>query len=273
MKKVLAELHELINELEDNGLTAEASSLQEVFVRVALEADTKDDLANDVAGLLKRHPAAKVIAELAKQMAGGDDTKTMSFAYGEEPADVIINEFVDQAKRNELYDPSLLKMMNDRLEFNGHPTLTKEEFLAKVNSSDTNVSEFAFGDDEPTEPNTGDNAEPRKWQPARWKPWPREALIDQFVEAKVVAPNGNWGRQAFEILNRELDKARNVDPLSYDPITLAEFNKLVEERRMNPPQPDLTDPREQVLQDFKKESKERNEWYEKNYPWSTGSRF
>ena len=31
MKKVLAELHQLINSLEDHGLTAEASSLQEVF--------------------------------------------------------------------------------------------------------------------------------------------------------------------------------------------------------------------------------------------------
>lgn len=81
MKKVLAELHELINELEDNGLTAEASSLQEVFVRVAQEADTKDDLANAVENVLEKHSAPKVIAELAKQMAGGDDTKTMSFAY------------------------------------------------------------------------------------------------------------------------------------------------------------------------------------------------
>lgn len=271
MKKVLAELHELINNLEDHGLIAEASTLQEVFVRVAQEADTKDDLKNDVKNILKSHSAPEVIAELAKQMAGGDDTKTMSFAYGEEPADVIIDNFVDQAKRNELYDPSILKMMNDRLDFNGHPTLTKEEFLAKVNSSDTNVSEFAYGD-APTEPNTGDNA-PRKWEPARWKPWPRQTLIDQFVEAKVVEPNGNWGRQAFEILNRELDKARKVDPLSYDPITLEEFNKLVEERRMNPPQPDLTDPREQVLQDFRREMKDMNEYYAKNLPWSTGSRF
>ena len=39
MKKVLAELHELINDFEDKGLTAEASSLQDVFVRVAQEAD------------------------------------------------------------------------------------------------------------------------------------------------------------------------------------------------------------------------------------------
>jgi hypothetical protein len=84
MKKVLAELHELINELEDNGLTAEASSLQEVFVRVAQEADVKDDLANDVENVLKSHTAAEVLAEIAKQMAGGDDIKTMSFAYDDE---------------------------------------------------------------------------------------------------------------------------------------------------------------------------------------------
>jgi hypothetical protein len=93
MKTVLAELHELINDLEDQGLTAEASTLQEVFVRVAEEADMDemeepaddDDLANDVAGLLKSHPAAKVLAEIAKQMGGEGASdasdETSSFAY------------------------------------------------------------------------------------------------------------------------------------------------------------------------------------------------
>jgi hypothetical protein len=93
MKTVLAELHELINDLEDQGLTAEASTLQEVFVRVAQEADMDemeeptedDDLANDVAGLLKSHSASEVLAEIAKQMGGGDaaDTsdETSSYAY------------------------------------------------------------------------------------------------------------------------------------------------------------------------------------------------
>jgi hypothetical protein len=98
MKTVLAELHELINDLEDQGLTAEAASLQEVFVRVAQEADmdemaeptADDDLANDVAGLLKSHSAAEVLAEIAKQMGGAEeapaaDTETMSFAFGNEP--------------------------------------------------------------------------------------------------------------------------------------------------------------------------------------------
>ena len=98
MKTVLAELHELINDLEDQGLTAEASSLQEVFVRVAEEADMDemaepaetDDLSNDVAGLLKSHSAAEVLTEIAKQMSGAEeapaaDTETMSFAFGDEP--------------------------------------------------------------------------------------------------------------------------------------------------------------------------------------------
>lgn len=194
MKKVLAELHELINNLEDHGLIAEASTLQEVFVRVAQEADTKDDLKNDVENILKSHSAPQVIAELAKQMAGGDDTKTMSFAYGDEPADVIINEFVDQAKRNELYDPSILDMMNKRLEFNGHSALTKEEFLAKVNSSDTNVSEFAFGDESDSNANG-----------TKMVPYPKQT----------------------------------------------------------------PEHREQVLEDFKKKMVEMNEYYDKNYPWTT----
>jgi len=90
MKTVLAELHELINDLEDQGLIAEASTLQEVFVRVAEEADMDemeeptegDDLANDVAGILKSHSASEVLAEIAKQMGGKDSAdETSSFAY------------------------------------------------------------------------------------------------------------------------------------------------------------------------------------------------
>jgi hypothetical protein len=97
MKTVLAELHELINDLEDQGLIAEASTLQEVFVRVAEEADMDemeepadegDDLANDVAGLLKSHSAAEVLSEIAKQMGGAEEapeTQTMSYDMGGEP--------------------------------------------------------------------------------------------------------------------------------------------------------------------------------------------
>jgi hypothetical protein len=149
MKKVLAELHQLINSLEDHGLTAEASSLQEVFVRVAQKTDP-NDLSEKVTDLLGKYSAPELIAALAEQMEG-KDTKTMSFAFGEEPRDVIINEFVDQAKNKDMRQDDAYFMMNQRLQFNGHPTLTKKEFDAKVNSSGTNVSEFAFGD----EPDSG----------------------------------------------------------------------------------------------------------------------
>jgi hypothetical protein len=156
MKKVLAELHELINDLEDQGLTAEASSLQEVFVRVAQEADL-NDLSEKVTDLLGKYSAPELIAALAEQI-DSKDTKTMSFAfgdeqagYGNEPKDVIINEFVDQAKNKDMRQDDAYFMMNQRLQFNGHPSLTKQEFDAKVNSSGTNVSEFAFGD----EPDSG----------------------------------------------------------------------------------------------------------------------
>jgi hypothetical protein len=77
----------------------------------------------------------------------GKDTKTMSFAFGEEPRDVIVNEFVDQAKNKDMRQDDAYFMMNQRLQFNKHPTLTKKEFDAKVNSSGTNVSEYAFGDE------------------------------------------------------------------------------------------------------------------------------
>ena len=152
MKKVLAELHQLINSLEDHGLAAEASSLQEVFVRVAQEADL-NDLSEKVTDLLGKYSAPELIAALAEQMEG-KDTKTMSFAFGEEPRDVIVNEFVDQAKNKDMRQDDAYFMMNQRLQFNGHPTLTKKEFDAKVNSSGTNISEFAFGD----EPDSGAGA-------------------------------------------------------------------------------------------------------------------
>jgi hypothetical protein len=158
MKKVLAELHQLINSLEDHGLTAEASSLQEVFVRVAQKADP-NDLSEKVTDLLGKYSAPELIAALAEQM-DSKDTKTMSFAFGDEPAgygneskDVIVNEFVDQAKNKDMRQDDAYFMMNQRLQFNGHPTLTKQEFDAKVNSSDTNVSEFAFGDEPEMNPN------------------------------------------------------------------------------------------------------------------------
>jgi uncharacterized protein (DUF2267 family) len=135
MKTVLAELHELINDLEDQGLIAEASTLQEVFVRVAEEADMDemeeptegDDLANDVAGLLKSHSASEVLAEIAKQMGGTDSAdETSSFAYyGGNRDDLeevavgddnnmtrreIVQDFIDQyMKSNGTLNPNQLR--------------------------------------------------------------------------------------------------------------------------------------------------------------------
>jgi hypothetical protein len=140
MKQVLAELHSLISDLEDQGLTVEASSLQEVFVRVAQEAET-DDLANDVKAILESHPVAEVIAEIAKQMDSGaeKDSETSSFAYGDEPGvqepkayrepkHVIVNEFVDQAIKRNMSQDDAYFMMNQRLKTNGHNTLSKNDF-------------------------------------------------------------------------------------------------------------------------------------------------
>ena len=124
MKNVLAELHELINDLEDQGLTAEASSLQEVFVRVAEEADmdemakpAEDGLSNGVADLLESHSAAEVLTEIAKQMGGAEeapatDTETMSFAFGDEPEmsrDDIVRKYSSMYLRsNGMMDPNEL---------------------------------------------------------------------------------------------------------------------------------------------------------------------
>lgn len=85
MKNVLADLHNLISELEDSGLTAEASTLQNVFIKVAEDMGDEDmgtgegDLANDVAALLESHSLSDVLMELAKQSEGGDNTSEMAF--------------------------------------------------------------------------------------------------------------------------------------------------------------------------------------------------
>ena len=171
MKNVLAELHELINDLEDQGLTAEASSLQEVFVRVAQEADMEemaepaedDDLSNDVAGLLKSHSAAEVLAEIAKQMGGAEeapasDTETMSFAFGDEPGvddakanrmkmyQDITEDYASAANRKDGTAQDLFMQMNEELKSNGFPTmfpgafnglrqqLASPDYFAKMNA-------------------------------------------------------------------------------------------------------------------------------------------
>jgi len=89
MKNVLADLHNLISELEDSGLTAEASTLQNVFIKVAEDMGDEDmgtgegDLANDVAALLESHSLSDVLMELAKQSEGGDNISEM--ASGDNP--------------------------------------------------------------------------------------------------------------------------------------------------------------------------------------------
>ena len=144
MKTVLAELHELINDLEDQGLIAEASTLQEVFVRVAEDADMDtmeepaegDGLSDGVADLLKDHSAAEVLTEIAKQMGGAEeapatDTETMSFAFGDKPG--MSTPKLDYQKRKEIVDNytsaavrkdgttmvDLFNQMNDELADNG----------------------------------------------------------------------------------------------------------------------------------------------------------
>lgn len=228
MKKVLAELHQLINSLEDHGLTAEASSLQEVFVRVAQKADP-NDLSEKVTDLLGKYSAPELIAALAEQM-DSKDTKTMSFAFGEEPRDVIVNEFVDQAKNKDMRQDDAYFMMNQRLQFNGHPTLTKQEFDAKVNSSGTNISEFAFGDEPdgtepvqrgrvPNKPTFWRTPEPESQQTAPVVS--RESVISSYVLTAFNDKYGPNGRNAYTNLSEELAK------LGYPPLSKEDFDNLV----------------------------------------------
>ena len=228
MKKVLAELHELINDLEDQGLTAEASSLQEVFVRVAQEADP-NDLSEKVTDLLGKYSAPELIAALAEQMEG-KDTKTMSFAFGEEPRDVIVNEFVDQAKNKAMRQDDAYFMMNQRLQFNGHPTLTKKEFDAKVNSSGTNVSEYAFGDEpDGTEASGLDEETERQNIISSWK---------KHVDAGNMS-KGSAARMATQQLRMKFPNAKlitetEIAPLRFNEKPFRDEPGVAEQDGLNP---------------------------------------
>jgi uncharacterized membrane-anchored protein YjiN (DUF445 family) len=92
-RQILASLNNIANTLDRSGFNREADTITKVMVKLA-EEETE--------------------------------------SYGKEPAKKIIDDFVDQAKRNERYDPSILKMMNDRLEFNGHERMSEKKFKEMI---------------------------------------------------------------------------------------------------------------------------------------------
>ena len=92
-RQILASLNNIANTLDHSGFNREADTITKVMVKLA-EEETE--------------------------------------SYGNEPAKKIIDDFVDQAKRNERYDPNILKMMNDRLEFNKHETMSEEKFRKMI---------------------------------------------------------------------------------------------------------------------------------------------
>jgi len=96
-RQILASLNNIANTLDNSGFNREADTITKVMVKLA-EEETE--------------------------------------SYGNEPAKKIIDDFVDQAKRNERYDPSILKMMNDRLEFNGHERMSEKKFMEMIEEAE-----------------------------------------------------------------------------------------------------------------------------------------
>jgi hypothetical protein len=269
MKQVLAELHSLINDLEDQGLTVEASSLQEVFVRVAQEADEdmddhEGDLPKMVADVLAKHSVPEVIAEIANQMEDDkEDTQTMSFSvgdesggYGNEPKDQIINEFVTQVKRKENTPVDAYKMMNDRLRFNGHDTMGYNDFL---NLTEPKTSSFAFGD------------EPGVQEPKTYRE-PKHVIVNEFVD-QAIKKNMNQD-DAYFMMNQRLNTN------GHNTLSKKDFDEMVENKSiMNPngtirqdvlPFPKQTKKHRQgVLEESERQIKEMNEFYAKHQPYPT----
>jgi hypothetical protein len=96
-RQILASLNNIANTLDHSGFNREADTITKVMVKLA-EEETE--------------------------------------SYGNEPDKKIIDDFVDQAKRNERYDPSILKMMNDRLEFNGHERMSEKKFMEMIEEAE-----------------------------------------------------------------------------------------------------------------------------------------
>ena len=103
-RQIIASLNNIANTLDNSGFNREADIVTNVMVKLA-EEETE--------------------------------------SYGKEPAKKIIDDFVDQAKRNERYDASILKMMNDRLEFNGHERMSEKKFKEMIGKNkEANSTEF-----------------------------------------------------------------------------------------------------------------------------------
>ena len=190
MKKVLAELHQLINSLEDHGLTAEASSLQEVFVRVAQKADP-NDLSEKVTDLLGKYSAPELIAALAEQM-DSKDTKTMSFAYGDKPDEFTESERQLGTEKNPLYKG----VEGPNRMWKGHPI--------------SEISRWNL---------------PRQDEPAPYQQTApvvsRESVISSYVLTAYNDKYGPKGRNAYTNLSDELNT------LKYDPLSKEDFDNLV----------------------------------------------
>jgi hypothetical protein len=92
-RQIISSLNNIADTLDNSGFNREADTITKVMVKLA-EEETE--------------------------------------SYGKEPAKKIIDDFVDQAKRNERYDASILKMMNDRLEFNGHERMSEKKFKEMI---------------------------------------------------------------------------------------------------------------------------------------------
>ena len=258
MKKVLAELHELINELEDNGLIAEASSLQEVFVRVAQEADVKDDLANDVENVLKSHSAAEVLAEIAKQMASESepesDTQTMSFAY--EGPEFTESERTLGTEKNPLYEGDygphrmhggfrISPLRRQPLERQPEPAPYKEpkhvimnEFIGQAIKGDMRPDDAYFMMIE-------------RLQSNGYKIIPSKPEFDTYVINKSE-------------INPNLTVRQDIVPPRSGIVNRGQYQTYVKDKRD-------VDPNYDPIKEFDEQIKDMNKRYE-GY-WSTGSRF
>jgi len=81
MKNVLADLHTVLNELEEQGFQKEANSLQEIFIKVASEMDDDNTCQEELSEIVEKHGFEKVLKCLSNLFSNDNSDDTQEYAY------------------------------------------------------------------------------------------------------------------------------------------------------------------------------------------------
>lgn len=202
MKNILSDLHSIINELEDDGLTREASTLQDVFIKVAAEMDDMEDdssCEDELANLVDKHGFEKVLSCLADLVSdsGDEDDETEEFAYGKprvsvpgfnpkrlNTPDYGSQRTMEQIRRVQMgLDPDEVGPQPNSFDSDAPEDFRRTKFSPEDVDDDT--QDYAFGDESP-------EVDPM-----------RQAIVEKFHQLNELW-NATGGKQGMDHNNATL---------------------------------------------------------------------